>query len=371
MNPIFKYLKDMFASERILGDDTKLIGMAKADALLQELVNQNRVPGLAITVLKEGKTIFQKGYGYQDLEAKKPVHPKKTIFRIASISKPIAATALAIMVEEGIIDLDNSFYSYVPYYPKKKWSFTIRQLAGHTAGIRAYKGKEFGLNKPYGIKDSLAIFQADDLLFEPGKGYLYNSFDWVLISLAMQEASGIPFEDYVQEKVLNPLGMQSTYTPENPSLSPGNESVNYISNTADIATFYSKNGLGFRHAMKVNNFYKLAGGGYLSTSHDIANFGQAHLEEKLVLPEMRAQFLTAQEVNEKSTYYGLGWQVSEDAKGRKFYGHVGCSVGAYSNLFVYPEEQMVFSILINCTDSKTQDVLDGVIDLFFTENALA
>jgi len=89
------------------------------------------------------------------------------------------------MVNDGLIDLDASFYEYVPYFPQKKHDFTIRQLAGHTAGIRGYRGKEYRLNKAYSIKDSLRIFKDDGLLFKPGTNYHYNSYDWVLISLAM------------------------------------------------------------------------------------------------------------------------------------------------------------------------------------------
>src|SRR5680860_1688069 len=132
MNPIKKFLESFFAKQRVIGDDLTLKGLVKADAILNNLVTEKSVPGLSIMVLKEGKTLLQKGYGYADLEKKIPVDAEKTIFRIASVSKPISATALAHMVADGLIDLDASFYEYVPYYPKKKWDFTIRQLASHT-----------------------------------------------------------------------------------------------------------------------------------------------------------------------------------------------------------------------------------------------
>eukprot|EP01093_Parvamoeba_rugata_P018487 TRINITY_DN7907_c0_g1_i2.p1 TRINITY_DN7907_c0_g1~~TRINITY_DN7907_c0_g1_i2.p1 ORF type:complete len:380 (-),score=98.03 TRINITY_DN7907_c0_g1_i2:167-1306(-) len=374
MNPILKYLKYVFATKRVLGDDTDLSGLVKADFLLQQLIKEEKAPGIAITVLKEGKTIFQKGYGYADLEQKQFVNPIKSIFRIASVSKPIAAMALAHMVQEGIIDLDESFYTYLPDYPKKEWDFTIRQLASHTAGIRVYKGKEYGLNKPLSIKEGLDIFKNDPLVYEPGTEYLYNSFDWVMISVAMQEASGIPFDEYVQEKVLNPLGMKNTCIPKSHSdrnQGQTSEGANFISTSEkqNLGTkFYTKGITGFRKAIPVDNFYKLAGGGYLSTSEDIAKFGQAFLDKKVeISEEILNQFLTAQEVEGNSTYYGLGWQVSEDAKGKKFFGHVGNGVGGYSNFFVYPKEQLVFSILINCTDPKIQQELDAIIDCFFDE----
>ncbi len=358
MNPIQKYLKSLFAKQRVIGDDPTLMGLVKADVILNKLINEKRVPGLSITVLKEGKTLLQKGYGYADLEKQNPVDPTKTIFRIASVSKPIAATALAQMVDDGLIELDASFYKYVPYYTKKKWDFTIRQLASHTAGIRSYQGVEYGLNHPYTIKEGISIFKDDDLVFEPGQGYLYNSFDWVLVSLAMQEASGIPFEKYVRQKVLVRLGMENTLAP----LVSGNEQ-----GLDNPTTFYSKNRLGFRPAKPINNFYKLAGGGYLSTSSDIAKFGQSYLDGDILPEEIRSQFLTSQTVKGKPTYYGLGWQVSEDAQGRPFYGHVGNGVGGYSNLFVYPEAHMVFAILVNCTDPKVQGELDEVVDALFGE----
>ncbi|GMN05872.1 serine hydrolase domain-containing protein [Croceitalea sp. MTPC5] len=329
-----------------------LSGMELADALLCNLVTEDRVPGISTTILKEGRTLLQKGYGLADIDNKVPIDPKQTIFRIASISKCITGLALGKMIEDGILDFDDSFYKHVPYYPKKKFEFTLRQLAGHTAGIRGYRGKEFAMNEPYSIKDGLDMFKNDPLLFEPGKGYLYNSFDFVLLSLAMQEASGEPFEAYVHKNVLAPLEMHQTFAKPS-QVDVGQRSQNY-----------TKTSTGFKRAITVNNFYKLAGGGYLSTSVDIAKLGQAVLERKLLKPETYKELLTAQTVNGKSTYYGLGFQVSRDSHGKNFVGHVGSSVAAYTNLFVYPEEQLVIAILIHCTDPKVQERLDLAINAF-------
>lgn len=371
MNPILKYIKDILRKKRVVGNDQQLTGLVKADMLLQELVDMKKVPGISVTVMRNGQKLLQKGYGYANIENGIPMDPGETICRIASISKNIAAIALAHMVKDGMISLDASFYKYVPYFPKKQWDFTIRQLASHTAGIRGYRGLEYGLNKPYSIQESIAIFKDDDLLFEPGTDYLYTSFDWVLISLAMQEASGIPFEEYTREKVLRPLDMTKTLAPsrkregEEETLhledrNPGTSRSNTVFQTR--ATYYSKNRFGFRKAIPVNNHYKLAGGGFLSTSGDIAKFGQAVLDEKALDKEHLDEFLISETVKENKTYYGLGWQVSEDKHGRPYYGHVGNGVGGYSNLFVYPREQMVFAALINCTNPGIQDELNMVQD---------
>ncbi|WP_404828235.1 serine hydrolase domain-containing protein [Flagellimonas baculiformis] len=349
----FPFIKRLFSFAPKVRSLEGLHGLEKADALFHNLVAENKVPGLAVTILEKGQVLLQKGYGRADLERKIPVDPKQTVFRIASISKCITGLTLGKMMEEGLVELDGSFYGYVPYYPKKDHDFTLRQLASHTAGIRGYRGKEFALNKCFSIKESIGIFQHDPLVFEPGKGYLYNSFDFVLLSLAMQEASGVPFQKYVREKVFIPLGMRCTFSPQDADVSS--------SAISDMAQFYTKQSLCFKKSMEVDNAYKLAGGGFLSTSNDIAQMGQAILEGKLLKKGTYEQILTSQTVNGKPTYYGLGFQVSQDANGREFLGHVGNSVGAYTNFFVYPKEEKVISILINCTDPKVQAQLDMAI----------
>ena len=352
---LFPFIKCLFSPYPKVKSLDGLSGIEKADAQFHNLVAEKKVPGLGVTILDKGEIILQNGYGFAHLEDRSRIDPKHTIFRIASISKCITALALGKMMEEGLVDLDDSFYKYVPNYPKKEFDFTLRQLAGHTAGIRGYRGKEFALNQDFCIKDSIEVFQKDPLEFEPGKGYLYNSFDFVLLSLAMQEASGVPFSEYVKEKVLVPLELISTFSPNEIDVSSS-----AVENTA---SFYTKRSLCFTKAIEVNNAYKLAGGGFLSTSDDIAQLGQAILERKLLKKETYDQILTSQMINGKPTYYGLGFQVSRDAAGRDFVGHVGNSVGAYTNLFIYPKEEKVISILINCTDPKVQNELDQIFKI--------
>ena len=346
-----------------------LQGLKRADALFHNLVAEKKVPGLAVTVLDKGKIQLQKGYGFANLEKRSKVDPKCTVFRIASISKCISGLALGKMVEDGIVDLDESFYTYVSDYPKKQYDFTLRQLASHTAGIRGYRGKEFALNQDYSIKDGIEVFKSDPLFFEPGTSYLYNSFDFVLLSLAMQEASGVSFQDYVKKHILIPLGLKNTFPPQKHVSSSLSTKPKINSQVENKTKFYTKRALGFKKALEVNNAYKLAGGGYLSTSDDVAKLGQAILERKLLKQETYDELLTSQIVVGKPTHYGLGFQVSQDDHGRAFVGHVGSSVGAYTNLFAYPEQEKVIAILINCTDPKVQSVLDEAIDCIFEKLA--
>ena len=328
-------------------------GLDQLDALLLNLVAEGRVPGLAIRILAGGTCLFEKGYGMADLQSGIPIDPARTVFRVASVSKPITATALACLVSDGMLRLDDPLARYVPEYPD--YGITLGQLASHTAGIRGYRGKEYALNKPYGIADSLALFRNDPLVFEPGAGYLYNTYDFVLLSLAMERAAGQPFGALVRERVLDPLGMQHTEAEIPGRPVPGQ------------AVFYTRTRGGFREATPVDNRFKLAGGGYLSTVGDISRLGRACLQGLPCGKEALQEVLSPQTAAGRPTWYGLGWQVSEDAAGRPYYGHIGNGVGAYGNFFVYPQQEVVVSLLINCTDPKVQPVLDaGVEALFLT-----
>ena len=105
----------------------------------------------------------------------------------------------------------------------------------------------------------------------------------------------------------------------------------------------------------------------MSTCDDVAQLGQAILERRLLKSETYEQLLASEIINGKPTCYGLGFQVSQDSNGREFVGHVGNSVGAYTNLFAYPEQKKVVAILTNCTDPKEQSALDEAIDAIIEE----
>lgn len=327
-----------------------------AQFILSELAEKQKVPGIAVSVVQNGEVMLQGGWGFADLEKQIPMDPQTILTRAASASKPIAAMALGKLVASGQMDWDGSYYDYVPYFPKKQYDFSLRQLASHTAGIRGYKGKEYALNKPFSIRDSLAVFQDDPLLFEPGTSYHYNSYDWVLLSLAIEEVTGQSFEQFVRKEILDPLGMQLT-RPEVP-----------IESDPNIAQFYTRGRTGFRKASQVDNRYKLAGGGYLTTAEELALFGLACLENRILDMDTMDEILSPQMVGLQNTYYGLGWEVSEDNKGRPYYGHRGNSVGAYTNFYLYPEQNLIFVSLINCSDPGVQMVLDEVRDLFLSKH---
>ena len=322
----------------------------RSEKIINKLIDKQFIPGMAVTVLKDSNVIWQGGYGFADVARQIPVDPQKTLFRIASVSKPVAATGLIKMVADSLMDLNASLYKYVPYFPEKTYDFTIKQLGNHTAGIRAYKGKEFMSNVPLSIEEGIKFFKDDPLLFKPGTDYLYSSFNWNLIALAMQEAAEMPFETYIREKVLVPLQMHHTIAETRDSI-PGK------------AVFYSRRRRkGLHPTFPVNNYYKLASGGYLSTASDIARLGRTWLEGRFIPGSIAPQFITSHKIDERAIWYGIGWEISFDHKNRPFYGHTGNGIGAYALFRIYPAQHMVFVMLMNVTRPQIDEELHRIID---------
>ncbi len=312
--------------------------IAAARAFVLDTMAQLRAPGASITVICDGVMIWSEGFGYADLEQRVPVTPL-TRFRVGSVSKPLTSIALGLLLEEGKLDLDAPIQRYLPDFPEKRWPVTTRQLAGHLAGIRHYRDGEMTITRHYDtVHDGLAIFADDTLLFEPGSRYAYSSYGWNLISAVIEAASGEPFLPYMARRVFGPAGMTRTVAEFNDSLIPFRSRFYVHADSAAPAT----------NAPYIDNSYKWAGGGFLSTTEDLARFGRKLLEGKLLRPATRDLLWASQRTVEgTATSYGLGWRSGVDASGRRWVGHTGGSIGGTANLLIYPEQHLIIAVLVN------------------------
>jgi serine beta-lactamase-like protein LACTB len=320
----------------------------------QEFQNKEKVPGMSISVSHKGNIIWSEGFGYSNIEAKKKVDPAITQFRIGSISKSLTAAALAKLVDDGNLSFDESIYTYVPDFPKKKYDFTVRQAGGHIAGIRHYNGREFILNKKMTIVEGLDIFKDSDLKFEPGTSYSYSTYGWNLLSVVVQNASKTEFNTYIQNAIFKPLGMSST------TLDLSDKSM------PNRTLFYNKTNAGkVVLGPPVSNEHKVAGGGFIGTSEDLIRFGN-----EIRLPSMLSkasvnELLKKQQLKDGSfTNYGIGFGVGETNKGTPVYSHSGGSIGATTLLLIYPKEEIVISILTNMSSLPIRDFGEQLENVF-------
>jgi serine beta-lactamase-like protein LACTB, mitochondrial len=298
-----------------------------------------KVPGLAVAVGRDGKIIWSEGFGFADLEAKKPV-TTRTLFRIGSVSKPLTAAGLMLLVEKGKVDLDADILRYVPDFPDKGHSITTRQLAGHLAGIRHYRGNEVYLNRHYAsVRESLRIFENDPLLSVPGEKYAYSSYGFNLISAVMETAAGTNFLSYMQSAVWTPLAMTDTMPDDATRVIP------------QRTRFYkAMPGGGFELEPDVDNSYKWASGGILSTPEDLVRFGSAHLQPGfLTRDSLDALFTSQKTAGGEKTGYGIGWSIASDKPGHRLWLHTGGSVGGTTLLMIQPDSGLVLAMTANCT----------------------
>lgn len=328
----------------------------EAEKILYYLIQEEIIPGASVTVTKKGKIIWQGGYGYADISKKTPVDPQKTIFRVASMSKAITGVLLARLQEQKKFDWNLSLYEYVPNFPPKPFDFTIKQLAGHLAGIRSYKANEYTLNKKYSIEEGIDLFKDDILQSAPGTKFLYSSYGINLISLAIEKCLNKKFEDIAKDEVFKPLNMWRTFPDRGKIIT-------------DEAIPYTRTKKGLDKATEVNNYFKLAGGGFLSTSHDIAKMGTAIERHSFLSQAVENEMLKKQcTTDDVEINYGIGWQNQRDWNGRDYFGHTGMGVGGFGWLSVYPNEQVVIVMLFNVTDPQISIYLQRLTD-FILEGA--
>ncbi|XP_059392077.1 serine beta-lactamase-like protein LACTB, mitochondrial isoform X2 [Carassius carassius] len=410
------------ASERCECDAQKTLKVSRysgaidtSRGLLQRIKDEVGAPGMVIGVSVDGSHVWCEGVGYADLENRVPCGPD-TVMRIASISKPLTAAAVARLWEDGKIDLDAPVQRYVPEFPQKQFdgedvTITPRMVLSHLSGIRHYekdvkkvredKEKARRLLKPpekkeekssdekkeklekaedssakskeakggqkrkkefeqeeYYLKDNfenvtqaLDLFKDDPLVFRPGSTFLYSTHAYTLLSAVVERAAGQRFLDHMM-KMFRELGMLNTVPDENDPI---------IYNRSRFYHFNKKGRV--VNCPYVDNSYKWAGGGFLSTVGDLLVFGNAllysyQMAELKNTDGLLPGFLkphTAKAIWapvdkteaswDKDGLYAQGWLVVEkqqkygQCRSRRHYvSHTGSAVGASSVLLVLPSE---------------------------------
>lgn len=310
-----------------------------------DFMERSNIPGMAVMVYKGGEIVYSDGLGFADLEQKVPVDPLITKFRIASISKTLTADGLAQLTEAGKLNLDAEVQEYIITFPKKRWPVTTRMSAGHIAGIRHYRGDEFLSSTFYPtVIEGLDIFKDDTLLFEPGSKYSYSSYGFNMVSAVIESASGENFLEYMRSNVFGPLEMNNTI-PE------------YMDQIIDNrGRYYYKSDDGVKNAPFVDNSYKWAGGGFLSTAEDLVKFAKAHLSPGYLSEASLTELTTSQIlIDGTETGYGLGWVTNTDKEGNHWIGHSGGAVGGTSKMVIYPEHEIIVVVLTNLSGAGLGD----------------
>jgi serine beta-lactamase-like protein LACTB, mitochondrial len=355
-----KYLKEIQAARLAALDiyDHGMLGNSASE------INHKiaRPPGVTVAVAVDGKLVWATGIGLADLEQCVPAIPK-TRFRIGSTSKPLTAVGALLLYEQGRLDLDAPIQRYVPSFPEKGGVPTTRQLLGHLGGIRGYTAADGNLenqNPYHSVTESLKRFENDPLIAPPGSKWHYSSYGYVLVSAAMEGASGQDFLSLMHDSVFVPLGMQDTTADKNDDIIPNR------------ARWYNLRSDGtYRNSPYADLSYKWAAGGFLSTAEDLALFGSALLKPGFLKQATLTMMFTPQRTSTgETTKYGLGWEIHEpgDQEPELRFGHSGGATGSGSFLIIYPKRKAVLAWLQNSDDFRDPD-FSRIVAPFFRSQA--
>jgi serine beta-lactamase-like protein LACTB len=337
------------------------------DAVITSEQAKLKIPGLSVAVASGGQVRYAKGFGFADLE-NNVAAKATTLFRTGSVAKLLTATAVMQLIEQGKLELDAPIQKYCQAFPGKNWPVTARQLLGHLAGVRHYKGgrkESYGTELFASIADSLRTFKDEPLLHEPGTKYEYSTYGYSVLGCAIEGASGRSYREYMQEAVFNPVGMALTRLDDQhliiPNRARGYQLVNVAMYPPLPAALKDQAPPGtVVNAALHDTSMKVPGGGLLSTAEDLARFVLALKRGALVKPATLEQMWTSQKTKDgKETGYGMGWQVS-DNNGMKLVLHTGNQAGSSSYLSFSPDRGIVIVVMSNLQDARLDGIVRGI-----------
>jgi len=333
------------------------------DGYMPYALERGDAAGAVVVVVKDGKVLTQRGFGFADVAKRQPVDPETTLFKQASVSKTITWTAVMQMVEAGRIDLDKDINTYldfrIPPYDGKP--VTMRNLMTHTAG---FDEVQRGLNS-YDIKDipTLAVAmkrQVPQRIYAPGSTPAYSNYGTALSAYIVERVSGLPFDTYVEQRIFAPAGMaHSTMRAKLPArLEPL------------LAKGYTL-GSGKPGRPELNSF--APAGGLAASGADLGRFMIAHLDNggPLLKPE------TAHLMHDSITRMipplngmALGFY-EQNINGRKVISHAGDSIEFHSQQWLFPAEKVGIYMSMNAAGSNKvsgairSQLFEGFADRYF------
>jgi CubicO group peptidase (beta-lactamase class C family) len=349
---IFAFVAATAALAQANPDAANAAKVREFEAFVETTMAAQQMPGLSVELV-HGDFRWSRGFGYADLENHVPATAESS-YRMGSVSKPMTAVAVLKLADEGKIDLDAEVQTYVPYFPRKQYPITIRQLLAHQGGISHYRDymKEGRIKDPKTTREAIAIFADFDLVAEPGTKYSYTSYGYNLLGAVVEEVSKQPFGAYMTENVWKPLGMSATEM-EDPRAIILHRVAGYVLEDGKL-----------RRSEYVDVSSRLGGGGTRSTVHDMIRLFEGLNEGKVLKTATRDLAWTPQATRDgKLTNYGLGFGI-DDYHGQRVIAHTGSQQETRTSLMMIPTAHFAVALATNFEDAQLQPFEDKLVELF-------
>jgi CubicO group peptidase (beta-lactamase class C family) len=350
-NPFFRWRIPLTAAGALLlsagpaaADAQTLPASASAqiDGLVHEALAAGRTPGASVAIERRGRVIYEKGFGYADIENKVPVTPE-SVFPIGSITKTMTGLAIQQLVAAGKVDLDAPVSRYLPKLPAPARDAKIRFLLDHTSGIVSYTdipGFPHNSQAPMTRDDIVGWFAAKPLLFPSGTRWSYTNSGLYLLGLVVEAVSGMQYADYLQQNEFTPFGMtKSTLAGWGPLI-------------AGRAHGYRHTAQGMENAPRYDPLLPFAAGAVMSTADDLLKYRRGVFGDGPTPAALRAHLLQQDRLPDGFVLpYTLGCLVLGDFAGHRRIGHPGDIYGFSAQYSYYPDDDLTIVILTNSQDA--------------------
>lgn len=324
-----------------------LTGLAhadKVDDLVTKYMAATHVPGLSLTVLKNGRPIKEQGYGMANLETQTKV-TSDTVFEIGSCTKQFTAALVIKLASEGKLSLDDPLSKYFDGLPDSIKPITIRRCLSHTSGLYEYLALGIEIRKDYRTDDILERIKSKPLDFAPGEAWSYSNAGYFVAGMIIEKLTGKTWGQAVQEQIFKPLGMSESYIQSVPTVIPHR------------ASGYAWGGKNYQNSEVLRPGSAYAAGAILSTGPDLAKWVVALDAGKF--PGV-AQAWEPFKLNGGRTYpYGMGWFLGK-AWGQPVVQHGGNTYGQSAQISRYPQEGLTVIVLTNAAGQSFVGLADQV-----------
>ena len=334
------------------------------DDFMSEQMSKLHVPGVTFSLVQNGELFFAKGYGYANLEQQIPVSAERTLFRVGSISKLFTATAIMQLVEKGLVNLDDDVNKYLQDFQLKDnypQPVTIANLLTHTAGFDDRLVGLFTLDANYlePLGEHLAA-KMPARMMPPGEVMSYSNYGYALLGYIVELAAGMPFSQYVDENILQPLEMYHSSFARPPHLA------------GDVSIGYQYKKKQQTHQALPFQYVSIPPAGSLSaTATDMAKFAIAHLQygkykSSRILKETTARQMQQQQFAHDPRLPGIGWGFMESWRNEQpAVGHGGGLPGFISLLYLLPSHNLGFFVSDNGGGNLAGKLLEEFCDRYF------
>jgi D-alanyl-D-alanine carboxypeptidase len=319
----------------------------RLDSIAGAPVKSGAVAGMAVAVVKGRDTLLMKGYGMADVENQVPATPQ-TVFRIGSITKQFTSSAVMQFVEQGKVSLDDDMTKYIPKYPTRGRKIPVRYLLNHTSGIPSYTdvGNVFGqvIRSDLSHDSLVALIAPDSLLFEPGSHFYYNNTGYFMLGMLLEQVSGKPYGQYLEEKLFAPNGLSSTIYCDSRRIIPHR------------AHGYDRPPTGLVNTSFLSMDLPYAAGSLCSTVGDLVAWTDKLASGKIVSPVSYRQMTSPVTLPSKRPMnYGFGL-TADTLGGRRVIAHGGGINGFVSSLMHVPQDSLIIAVLANTSPAPSDAV---------------